>query len=261
MPAHADILDDRESLSRPFLGSVLFHAGVIAAIIGWTSYSPATRISLGEQNPGFGSSVPVNSVHSIPLPPRPGPKNPVANDTESLVPQRTETKPQPRPKQHPVVKDAIPLKNKTPEKTAQHDYLLQKYRNQPPKPNQVPSDQAPAAVSQMYIKAGTQAGIGVNPNSVLGTRFGGYAQLLKEAIASHWNTGGLAGVRTPMAIINVDILRDGTIRNARIAQSSGNYTLDTSAMRAVIEAAPLPKLPPEYNGSYLNVDFQFQLQP
>ncbi len=121
--------------------------------------------------------------------------------------------------------------------------------------------QPPAAVSQIYTKPGSTAGVGINPNSIVGTRFGGYAQALMEAVARHWNTGGLEGVQAPMAIVNVDIMRNGTIQNAKLAQRSGNATLDYSALRAVDEAAPFPPLPPEYSGSYLNVDFRFQLHP
>ncbi len=260
MAAHADILEEGESLSKPLAASFLFHAAVLA-LLGWNAYSSPSRMILGETNPGFGTAVSVNSVHAIPLPPRPGPVNPVANDTESQVPQREAAKPQPRPREPEPNKNAIPLKSRVPEKPQPHDYLKQQYRNQPLRPNQATSVQPPAAVSQMFMKPGTTAGVGINPNSVVGTRFGGYAQALMEAVARHWNTGGLAGVQAPMAIVNVDIMRNGTIQNPKLTQRSGNATLDYSALRAVDEAAPFPPLPPDYSGSYLNVDFQFQLHP
>ena len=261
MAQHADILDDRESLRNPFLASILFHGGVFAILFAWNTYSHASKLVLGSPNPGYGSAVPVNSVHTIPLPPRHGPANPVAHDTESQVPQHQQEKPQPHPRKAEPLKNAIPLKSRVPEKPAPQSYLRDKYRAQPLRPNQVTSSQAPAANSLMYQKPGSPAGVGVNPDSILGTKFGAYAQALMEAIARHWNTGGLAGVQAPTVIVNVDITRDGSIRNPRIAQGSGNITLDRSALRAVTEAAPLPPLPPDYSGSFLNVDFQFQLHP
>lgn len=112
----------------------------------------------------------------------------------------------------------------------------------------------------MYAKPGTTAGVGINPNSILGTRFGGYAAILMEAVGRHWNTAGLAGMQAPVAVVSVRIFRNGTTQNAQIAQRSGNSTVDYSALRAVTEAAPFPPLPPEYSGAYLDVDFQFQLQ-
>ncbi|HLJ51637.1 MAG TPA: TonB family protein [Bryobacteraceae bacterium] len=259
MVSHADILEDRESLSKPFLGSVAFHVGVALLFIAFQTYS-GTRMILGTAKPGFGDSVSVNAVRSIHLPSRSGPLNPVANQTESLVPQKQAVKAISRPK--PPEPKAIPLKGRphlikpfTPEETSP-----QRYRPQPLRENQVTTNQAPAAVSPMYAKPGTAAGVGVNPNSILGTEFGGYALLLMQRIAEHWNTGGLAGVRAPVAVITVRIFRNGSIQNPRITQSSGNGAVDNSALRAVIEAAPLPPLPPDYRGGYLDVDFQFTLQ-
>ena len=261
MIAHAEILDEKESLKKPFAASVLFHAGVLAFFAIWHVYSLQNKLVIGTSNPGYGSSVAVNPVATIPLPPHRGPVNPVANPTESVVPQHQAEKVQPKQRVPEPPKNAIPLKSRMPEKPVPHDYLLQKYRSQEPRPNQMTSDRAPAASSMMIMKAGSTNGVGVNPNSVVGTQFGGYAQALMEAVARHWNTGGLTGVHVPLAVVTVDILRDGSIRNPHIVQSSGHATVDYSALRAVTEAAPFPHLPPEYSGSVLNVDFQFQLHP
>jgi TonB family protein len=265
MAQHADILDERESLRNPFFASVAFHAGVFAILILWNTLAHANRLVLGTTNPGYGSSVSVNSVRTIPLPSRRGPLNPVAHDTENQIPQRQPEKAKPQPKKLEPPKNAVPLKSRVPEKPSPHDYLKPQYRAQPVRPNQVTGSQQQAVVSPMYNKPGSPAGVGLNPNSLVGTQFGAYGQALMEAVASHWNTGGLAGVRAPTAIINVDILRDGSIRNPRVAQSSGNGDIDRTALRAVIEAVNppvrIPPLPLDYRGSYLNVDFLFQLHP
>lgn len=256
MPSHADILDDQESLRRPFVASLLFHVAVFGFIFVWNIRSAANQLVIGSANVGFGT-VSINPVKSIPLPQRRGPLNPVANDTESLVPQREALKAQPRRRQPEPPKDAIPLKRA--EAPVKHDYLRQQYRAHPLKENQLTSVQPPAATSMIFNKPGSTAGVGVNPNSILGTKFGGYAQALMEAVARHWNTGGLLGAQGPLVVVNVDVMRNGTIRNPRLVERSGNSTLDYSALRAVNDASPFPPLPQEYSGSYLNVDFQFQL--
>ena len=260
MRQHADILDESESLRNPFFVSLGFHVAVLGLGVALHLYTSVHKFVIGTPNPGYGTSVAITPVSTIPLPPRHGPINPVANDTKSQIQQREAPKVEPRHKEPPPKKNAVSLKGRE-ERPVKHDYLLQKYRSRPLRQSQVTSDQAPAAVSEMYQKPGSTAGVGINPNSVIGTRFGGYAQALMEAVARHWNTGGLMGLRAPMAIVNVDILRNGAIRNARIVQTSGNSTLDYSALRAVNEASPFPPLPVEYNGGYLNVDFQFQLHP
>ena len=72
---------------------------------------------------------------------------------------------------------------------------------------------------------------------------------------------GLLGLHTaPVVIVTFDILRNGSVRNQQIAQRSGNNTLDYSALRAVLDAAPFPPLPPEYDRSEANVELHFQLQ-
>src|SRR2546429_604142 len=99
MAPHADILEDRESLRNPFIASVMFHVSVFAFFFAWNASSQANKFVIGTKDPGFGSSVNVNPVSAIPLPPRKGPLNPVANDTESLVPLHEAQKVQPRKRQ------------------------------------------------------------------------------------------------------------------------------------------------------------------
>ena len=153
--------------------------------------------------------------------------------------------------------DAIPLKShKEPKPVPQE---TSKYRPDiPPRPNQTYSSTGPALASDMIAKQGAGT-VGVDRYSVLGSRFGAYASLLMERVSQRWNTGGLEGVR-PAAIVSVDILRNGSIQNPRLIQTSGNYQLDTSALRAVTEAAPFPPLPAEYEKNVLNVEFKFQIQ-
>ena len=62
------------------------------------------------------------------------------------------------------------------------------------------------------------------------------------------------------ATVSFDILRNGEVRYVKIVQSSGIATLDFSARRAVIEAAPFPELPREFQRDSANVEFTFQLQ-
>jgi protein TonB len=255
MAPHADILDQSESLRNPLIGSLVFHAGVIClAVLGSVIYEHNV-MQLGSPNPSGGGTVAITPTATIPLPARSGRKNPVANDTEFNVPTA--------PKEQVVKEkvkapepDAIPLKSKVEPKPVPRE--ASKYRPDiPVRPNQTTSSTGPALSSDMVAKQGAGT-IGVDRYSVLGSRFGAYAALLMERVSQHWNTGGL-DVR-PTAIVAVDILRNGSIQNARLVQTSGNYQLDTSALRAITEAAPLPPLPPEYEKSVLNVEFKFQIQ-
>jgi TonB family protein len=54
--------------------------------------------------------------------------------------------------------------------------------------------------------------------------------------------------------------RSGTVTNVLISQPSGDYLLDTSSKRAVLDANPLPSLPPQYAGNDVTFTVWFQLQ-
>jgi protein TonB len=258
MVPHVDILDERDSLRGPLVQSMLLHFAVAGLLVLSTISYQHSREIWGSATTQAGDVVPVTAVKTIPLPARAGHVNPVANDTESQVPQA----PKPEPKKQAKVPppDAIPLKSRHVDTRSLEQMSPQRYRPEPPRPNQVFSSEAQAAVSQMFEKPGS-GGVGVGPNSVFGNRFGAYADLVIKRVTEKWQTNGLGGLHTaPMVIVTFDISRDGSVRNAKVAQKSGNDTLDYSALRAVMDAGPFPPLPAEYNRGEANVELRFQLQ-
>jgi len=258
MRQYVDILDEPESLRKPFVGSVLFHAGVFGLLILSGMTLQRHREVWGSQQLRAGEAVQVSPVHTLPLPARSGRVNPVANETESVAPQvpKKETKPQVKQPE----RETIPLRSKHFEKQPKPT-SLQKYQTKEPlQPNQIPATQAPAAVSPMFQKVGSGE-IGVGENTVLGNRFGAYADLVVQRVSDKWQTNGLAGVHTaPLVIVTFDIQRDGSVRNPQLSQRSGNSTLDYSALRAVQEAAPFPPLPAGFERNEANVELKFQLK-
>jgi outer membrane biosynthesis protein TonB len=46
----------------------------------------------------------------------------------------------------------------------------------------------------------------------------------------------------------------------QVSQPSGDYLLDTSAKRAVLDANPLPALPPQFDRNDATVELWFQLK-
>jgi protein TonB len=256
MQQHVDILDEQDSLGGPFVQSVLLHAAVAAALIISSLQFQHSRQIWGSTNTGAGTAVAVNSVKTIPLPSRAGQINPVANDTESQVPQ--EPKPEPKKQVKVPDEDAVPIKSRLAKKQPKPQASQTWHPKLIPE-NQVFSRLAPAAVSPMFQKPGA-GGVGVGPNSAFGNQFGAYASLVVQRVTDKWQTTGLAGQNLPVVVVTFDIQRDGSVRNPQIVQRSGNSTLDYSALRAVTDAAPFPPLPPNYSGSSTSVELQFQLQ-
>lgn len=259
MPARYDILEQHDSFRGPFVQSVLFHALVAVGLIVSTLSFQHSHEQWGSASTQAGNAVPVTAVKTIPLPPRQGLVNPVANDTEFQVPQA----PKPQPKKAVKVPEekAIPLLKKRKVDTRPLDEPSeQRFRAQPPQPNQVFSPQAPAAISPMFQKPGA-GGVGIGQNGSLGSRFGAYADLVAQRVSDKWQTNGLAGLHTaPIVVVTFDIQRDGSVRNVKVPQSSGNPTLDISTQRAVQDAAPFPPLPPDFDRREANVELRFQLQ-
>src|SRR5450432_3282153 len=108
MPAQIDILDQRESLRAPFAQSMALHAAVGGLLFLSTMNFQKNRETWGGPTHA-GESVSVNAIKSIPLPSRSGRPNPVANDTESQVPQAP--KPEPKKQVKAPEENAIPLKS------------------------------------------------------------------------------------------------------------------------------------------------------
>jgi protein TonB len=263
MSTHADILDSAESLRRPLIGSLSLHVGIIAFLIAfnWWEYRGAVRF--GDPN-SLGGSVGITPVSTIPLPNRSGMTNPVANDTESHVPA------QPKPEEKRRVRkeepEAIPLHSKksSPKKLSELAARNQRFRPlDSDRPNQMYSSTGAAVSSPMYGGAAGIGGTGLG-NSVFGERLGWYAQLLQQALANKWGVEtariGPGTMSSRRVTLTFDILRDGTIQNVRVLESSGNPEIDFAAQRAVASASPVRRLPEEFERNVAKVECWFQLQ-
>lgn len=258
MSGHLDVLDERDPVALPFFGAILLHVGVIAVLfVGWFWMNRA-RETFGEAHPAGGPAYSVSSVHNIPIPQRQAPENPVANDTQSMVPsapskQELEKKPPPPDKN--VVEIPDKMKREAPKPLPKQQYT-------PPAPqNQVYSRSRQALSNPMYAQQSGAGQVGIGPNSPLGNRLGWYAELVRQRIAQNWLTNGLdAHTQSQPAIVSFYIMRDGTIRNPQIVQSSGNPSVDNTALRAVYGSSPLPQLPPQITESYISAQFTFNLR-
>ena len=261
MPGHVDILDERESSRAPLLRSLGLHAGIAALIAAWGSLQLGGSIERwGDPQSLGGGGVTITPVKGIPLPPRSGLENRVANDTESQVP--APPKPQPKKQTPRPDPDAIALKSKTAKtKPAPQTSAQRRYTSVPdPKPNQVYSSTGQALTSPMFTQAPGGGGVGSGSGSPFGNRFGWYEALLRERVARNWRSQDLDGRIQQKVAVTFEIARDGSLRNVRISQSSGNFALDQSAQRAILMSNPLPALPREFERDSALIEFWFSLQ-
>ena len=260
MTQRYSILDEPERLRGPFVGSLMLHGGMIAAFVALTVIKPFGKvIQLGDPNGGRFGSVAVNAVPSIPLPNRGDIPNPVANDTQSQVPQAP-AKAKPQPKAKAPEPDAIPLKGRNARERKQTAPQNQWADKQQYRPNQLYSSAGQAASSPLYNTPGA-GGVGFGNNSPFGTQFGWYADILRQKIAGAWHPD--LGARSSGAVIVQFTMRaDGSLAGGlpRIVQTAGDSNIDRSAQRAILDAAPFPPLPPQLGKSEVNIELTFQLR-
>ena len=263
MHGHGDVLDRPDRVTFSFWGSVGLHTSVAAALILYAVGEASRKPIMGDVNGGGMGAVAVTAVHTIPLPSRNAPENPVANPTESAVPTPP-PKAKPQPKLKPLNPKAIALPDKmAPVKIAQPERAApNKFRElQPDKPNQVYSNVGQALSSQMYQIQGA-GGMGIGSKDPFGQQFGYYAKLIIDQVGRHWNTASLTMQTSPVAIVTFTINRDGSVpqNSVRISQTSGILAVDRSAQRAVLDAAPFPQLPTGFPRSDAQIELRFELR-
>jgi protein TonB len=266
MSAHVDILDEREPLSRYFVGSVVLHVGIAGALLAFGALNLASKIpSIGSPNGGgFGNAVAITPT-AIPLPAKSGPANPVANPTESQVPAPP-SKQALKARAHAQDPDAIPLPSKNALKKAREQAAaeLNKWREQQKDaPNQLYHSSGQQLSNPMYNVPGG-GGVGVGDNSPFGSQFGWYASALRDKVARNWRTSDI-NMRTPgvpQVVVTCVIRHDGSVSpdSVKVSQPSGNSALDLSAQRAVLDAAPFGALPPGFPHKEAAVELRFELR-
>ena len=247
-----------DPLGKYFAGSVGVHAGIIGLVVlsGLWKFS---NNNWGSEHASSGS-VGVTMVSSIPIPRKEAPENPLANDSESNVPQAPAPVKMPAQVKAPEPK-AIPIPDKMQRKVSPKEQSRSVYR--PPaqeyRPNQVYSQTPQAMSSKMYGIQGA-AGIDIGPATVLGFKFGWYADLTRNKISGKWNTADVRALASQRAGISFTIGRNGAVSNVKVSHASGSFDLDTSAQRAVLDASPLTPLPTDFDKSEATVELWFQLK-
>lgn len=63
------------------------------------------------------------------------------------------------------------------------------------------------------------------------------------------------------AVIDFDILQDGTVANISVQTASGDNDIDTDAINAITKSSPYEALPSEFPGQYLRLRVQFFYNP
>jgi periplasmic protein TonB len=250
-----------ESLRVPLIFSVALHSGLLVLLLVSALFSHRGDSWGG---PG-GGAITVGLVGSVPGVTLPRPdvvtNSRVVDETKGLY------KAEPPPKTQPADETLIPkfAKDKPPRYITAPSRILED--KTPPPPGAIPYGQggAPAIpYSSFALGSGTQAGMGFPGagGGNFGARFPWYVQAVQRRISSNWLQSTVdPSVRfAPRAVATFSIGRDGTVTSIQITKSSGNPSVDNSAVRAIRESSPLDRLPPEYSNGFVNVEFWFDFK-
>jgi TonB family protein len=254
-----------DSLRRFLIYSLFLHGALAAAMVASIVFHFQGN-RWGDIGGGSEGEVNVKLVGSVGLP---MPKPPDVTESKTFDPTDSlyKTQPQPKPPEPPKPEIKIPeFKKEKPPKQKERPSRV--FDN----PTPVPDNAVAQHGGKMNVPTGTApvpgaAAPGVNIQGQGGgdfaSRYGWYIDAVRRKIAMNWLQSTIdPAVRNAHAAkctMTFVIARNGEVKDIRIAQTSGNYSMDTSAQRALLSASPMPPLPNDYSGSYVNVTFDFDL--
>lgn len=251
------------TLRGPLKFSAAFHLLLLSGLVISTFLSHRGETWGGAGGEG---SININLVGNIPAVPLPKPDvvttSRVVDETKGLY----KAEPPPKP---PDDSNALYLpkfdRYKEPKYLSKPSRVLD--NPAPPPPNAVPYGRGGAPqipYTSFMMGQTTPGGMGISGTSggAFGTQFPWYVEAVQRRVSSNWLQATVDPTISwaPRCVVTFEILRDGTVTNIQITQSSGNQSVDSSAVRAVHSSNPLDQLPAEYRGSYVNVEFWFDFK-
>jgi protein TonB len=263
--SYAEYNNDDLTLKRFFFYSVFLHLGLTASMfVGiYLQHSGNSWGGVG----GAEGDVKVSLVSPAGIPmPQPN----IFTDSHAVDPTKGLDKPEP-PKPPELETDAM--------KIPKFD-LKEKKPLPPSKPSKVFENKTVRPDNNAHYGQGGQMSLpsGYSPTPGSGSpglavsgqgggdfasRYGWYIESVKRAINQNWlqNTidPSVRASHRAKTTVTFTINRDGSIKNIRVSESSGNRSMDDSAQRALLSIDKLPRLPSDYSGTYVDVIFDFDL--
>ncbi len=251
----------REDLKQPLVLSSVGHGILLLIALFSFPFSHGRGEHWGS---GGGSAIQVSAVRNLPGVPLPRPpvvaESQVASESKSLY----KTEPKPEPKVEEKVKE-IPRFGEEPKKQPPRQ-RARREEPQPLPPGAIPSPSSeggpPALPYTSFQTGGGEGGMAFGAGGAFGGRFPWYVESVQRRISSNWLMSAVdPNVRwAPRVEVSFEILRDGTVVNIQMLRSSGVSSVDRSAIRAIQSSSPLERLPSDYSGDKVFVEFWFDFR-
>ena len=119
--------------------------------------------------------------------------------------------------------------------------------------------------SGIHPKVDTRGGLEIMSDT-MGVDFGPYMKRLRYTVQSHWDPlipeSALPPImRKGVVVIEFSITKDGEVKGMKLISGSGDVSLDRAAWAAITNAIPLPNLPKDFAGDYLQIRARFYYNP
>ncbi len=255
--------DGRERIGGTLLVSVLLHSALFLAAFAYTKLGVRFGMGWGK-NWGGGGAVRVGAVASLPGVPLPTPMLATRNILATQNPGLYQTEPTPPPPPEEKAQDIPKFKEATPpEKAIRKAKRLQKEELTPPE-NAVPFGLGgkPTMSYAPVVNAAGEGGLNFGGGGDFGERYSWYVAAVRNRVSSNWLLTTISPQiqSAPRVYLSFTILRDGTVTNIQVTQSSGIAEVDRSALRAILASSPLTPLPRDYTGNQVSVEFYFDFR-
>src|SRR5207253_7110522 len=239
-----------QSLRQFLIYSVIMHAS-LAVVVVVSAYIQYRGSPWG----GIGGDLGGTKVSLVSSPGIPMPKESVVTESKAVDPTKGLHKEEPVKPPEPKT-DATKIPKFEKEKRLPPTRKSRTLENKTPvQDNDVPYGQGgnpdlPTGYSQ--TPGGGSSGVTVQGagSADFAARYGWYIAAAKRRVAPNWNLlfldPSVRNSRTLHCVISFTIMRDGTLKNIRVAESSGNSSWDTSGLRAIQSSIPFPPLPNDW---------------
>src|SRR5581483_1058088 len=253
--------DHRENLRGAVLLSMILHAGLFATAIVYATLGRHFGGGWGRSWGGSGAAR-ITAVASLPGVPLPTPMLQTPSTVAVQNPGLYKEEPKPEP---PVEKAQEIPKFKEAVKAEKAERISKRIQKEPliTPDNAVPFGLGgrPAMSYSQFTTTAGEGGLDFG-SAGFGDRYSWYVAAVRNRISSNWLLSMISPtiMSAPRVYLTFDIMRDGSVRNLEIVQSSGIPEVDRSALRAVLASSPLGPLPNDYPGASVHVQFYFDFR-
>jgi periplasmic protein TonB len=253
------------SLKRYFFRSVFFHVLLTAGLLAGSYFERQGALwgGPGSQQAQGSTKVSLVSPAGIPMP-----KEEMVTDSRTVDPTKSLHKEDPKPPPPEPKTDATKIPKFEKEKPLPPSRPSRTLVKKAPEPdNAIPGRGGSPNLPTGYSQTPGASSSGVSAVGQGGADFAGrypwYVDAVRNRVQQSWDQTTIdpaaRAAHQAHSVMTFRINSNGSISHIRLLQSSGNSSMDYSAMRALQSIDVFRPLPNDYMGTYVDVTFDFDL--